>query len=107
MFGHPSSVYDHVVHGQPVAGRPYAARDDGLGVRVGIHVGEVELVAGDVRGVAVHAAARIVARAGEGEILVSDTTLVLAQGAGLEFEDRGIQELKGLDGEWRLFALVA
>jgi class 3 adenylate cyclase len=83
-----------------------AARNDGLGVRAGIHVGEVELVAGDVRGVAVHAAARILARAGEGEILVSETTRVLARGAGIEFEDRGTHELKGLDGEWRLFALV-
>jgi class 3 adenylate cyclase len=83
-----------------------AARNDGLGVRAGIHVGEVELVAGDVRGVAVHAAARILARAGEGEILVSETTRVLARSTGLEFEDRGTHELKGLDGEWRLFALV-
>jgi class 3 adenylate cyclase len=83
-----------------------AATNDGLGVRVGIHVGEVEVVAGDVRGVAVHAAARIVAHAGDGEILVSDTTRALTQGAGLEFEDRGTHKLKGLDGEWRLFALV-
>ena len=83
-----------------------AARNDGLGVRAGIHVGEVELLAGDVRGVAVQAAARILARAGEGEILVSETTRVLARGTGLEFEDRGTHELKGLDGEWRLFALV-
>ena len=83
-----------------------AAGNEGLGVRAGVHVGEVELVAGDVRGVAVHAAARILARAGEGEILVSDTTRVLARSTGLEFEDRGTHELKGLDGEWRLFALV-
>jgi class 3 adenylate cyclase len=83
-----------------------AARKDRLGVRAGIHVGEVELVAGDVRGVAVHAAARIMGRAGEGEILVSETTRVLAHGTALEFEDRGTHELKGLDGEWRLFALV-
>jgi class 3 adenylate cyclase/mannose-6-phosphate isomerase-like protein (cupin superfamily) len=83
-----------------------AARNGGLGIRVGVHVGEVEVVAGDVRGVAVHAAARILARAGDGEILVSDTTRALSQGAGLEFEDRGTHELKGLNGEWRLFALV-
>jgi class 3 adenylate cyclase len=83
-----------------------AARNEGLGVRAGIHVGEVELVAGDVRGVAVHAAARILGRAGEGEILVSETTRVLAHGTGLEFEERGTHELKGLDGEWRLFAFV-
>jgi class 3 adenylate cyclase len=84
-----------------------AARNDGLGVRAGIHVGEVELVAGDVRGVAVHAAARVLARAGEGEILVSETTRLLAQGTGLEFEDRGTHELKGLAGEWQLFAFVS
>jgi class 3 adenylate cyclase len=83
-----------------------AARHDGLGVRAGIHVGEVEFVAGDVRGVAVHAAARITARAGADEILVSETTRVLAEGSGLEFEDRGTHELKGLEGEWRLFAYV-
>lgn len=83
-----------------------AARNDGLGVRAGIHVGEVESVAGDVRGVAVHAAARIMARAGAGEILVSEITRILAQGSGLEFEDRGTYEFKGLDGEWRLFAYV-
>lgn len=46
------------------------------------------------------------ARAGEGEILVSETTRMLAQGSGLAFEDRGTHELKGLDGEWRLFAYV-
>lgn len=63
-------------------------------------------MARDVRGVAVHAAARIMARAGEGEILVSETTRMLAQGSGLAFEDRGTHELKGLDGEWRLFAYV-
>jgi class 3 adenylate cyclase/mannose-6-phosphate isomerase-like protein (cupin superfamily) len=83
-----------------------AARNEGLGVRAGIHVGEVELVAGDVRGIAVHAAARIMARAEAGEILVSETTRMLAQGSGLEFEDRGTHELKGMDGEWRLFAYV-
>jgi class 3 adenylate cyclase len=63
-------------------------------------------VAGDVRGIAVHAAARIMARAEAGEILVSETTRMLAQSSGLEFEDRGTHELKGLDGEWRLFAYV-
>ncbi len=84
-----------------------AASNEGLGVRVGIHVGEVELVGGDVRGVAVHAAARILARAGEGEILVSEITRALAQASGLEFEDRGTQELKGLSGEWRLYAYVS
>jgi class 3 adenylate cyclase len=59
-----------------------------------------------VRGVAVHAAARITALAGSGEVLVSETTRMLAQDSGLEFADRGTHELKGLKGEWRLFAHV-
>ena len=67
-----------------------------------MHVGEVELVGQDVRGVAVHEAARIMGAAGEDEILVSDLTRVLAAGAGVAFEDRSQEALKGLDGEWRL-----
>jgi class 3 adenylate cyclase len=82
------------------------ARRDGLEIRVGVHVGEVELVGDDVRGVTVHEAARIMAVAAPGEILVSETTRVLASSSGLEFEDRGAHELKGLEGEWRLAALV-
>jgi class 3 adenylate cyclase len=82
-----------------------AKRDD-LHIRAAVHVGEVEIVGSDLRGVAVHEAARIMARAGEDEILVSDTTRVLAQTSRLEFEDRGTHELKGLPGQWRLFAYV-
>jgi class 3 adenylate cyclase len=77
---------------------------DGLRIRAGIHVGEVEVVGGDVQGVAVHAAARILATAGPDEILVSDLVRTLAGASGLEFEDRGVHTLKGLDGEWRLSA---
>jgi class 3 adenylate cyclase len=83
-----------------------AANRAGLHVRAGAHVGEIELVGRDVRGVAVHEAARIMAAAGEDEILVSDLTRVLAAGAGVGFEDRGPEALKGLDGEWRLSRLV-
>ena len=61
--------------------------------------GEVELVGGGVRGVAVHEAARIIGKAGADEILVSDLTKALASSAGLEFDDRGTHELKGLTGE--------
>jgi class 3 adenylate cyclase len=82
------------------------ASREGLHLRAGIHVGEVELVGQDVRGVAVHEAARIMAAAGADEILVSDLTRALAGAAGLAFEDRGIHELKGLEGEWRLAAFV-
>ncbi|HEX7256077.1 MAG TPA: adenylate/guanylate cyclase domain-containing protein [Gaiellaceae bacterium] len=83
-----------------------AARRAGLSVRAGVHVGEVELVGRDVRGVAVHEASRIMGQAAADEILVSDTTRVLALTSGLPFEDRGTHELKGLAGEWRLHALA-
>lgn len=82
------------------------AGDSGLQIRAGVHVGEVELVGDDVRGVAVHEAARIMAAADAGEILVSDLTRALAGTSGLRFEDRGSHELKGLDGEWHLSVLA-
>ncbi len=84
-----------------------AATREGLQIRAGVHVGEVEMVAGDLRGVAVHEAARIMAAAGDDEILVSEITRALALTSGAAFEDRGVHRLKGLDGEWRLFAYVA
>jgi class 3 adenylate cyclase len=83
------------------------ARTQGLQIRAGVHVGEVELVGSDVRGVAVHEAARIMAAAADDEILLSEITRALALTAGLEFEDRGIRTLKGLEGEWRLYAYCA
>jgi class 3 adenylate cyclase len=83
------------------------ANSDDLHVRAGVHVGEVELVGDDVRGVVVHEAARIMAEADEDEILVSDLTRALAMSTGLTFEDRGTRTLKGLDGEWKLAAFVA
>jgi class 3 adenylate cyclase len=82
-----------------------AAEADDLQVRAGVHVGEVEMVGQGVRGVAVHEAARIMAQAGAGEILVSERTRMFA-GADHEFEDRGLHELKGLEGEWRLSRFV-
>jgi class 3 adenylate cyclase len=84
-----------------------AASRQGLTIRAGVHVGEVELVGGGVRGVAVHEAARVMAKAGAGEILASEMTRVLASTASLQFEDRGLHELKGLAGEWRLYALAS
>lgn len=75
-------------------------------IRLGVHVGEVELVGTDVRGIAVHEVARIMSAAAPGETLVSEMTRALAGAAGLRFEDRGVHELKGLDGEWRLAAFV-
>ena len=78
----------------------------GLEVRCGVHAGEVVTAGEAVRGVAVHEAARIMALAEPGEILVSDTTRALVQGVGLSFEERGTHELKGLPEPRRLFAYV-
>ena len=80
-----------------------AARAEGLQIRAGVHVGEVETVGQGIRGVAVHEAARIMGEAAGDEILVSDTTRLFA-GPDLAFEDRGVHTLRGLDGEWRLSA---
>jgi len=84
-----------------------AANREGLHLRAGVHVGEVELVGSDVRGVAVHEAARIMAKAGQDEILVSEITRTLALTSNLVFQDRGHHTLKGFPGQWRLFAYLA
>jgi class 3 adenylate cyclase len=78
----------------------------GLEVRAGLHTGECEIADGDVRGIAVHIGARIAAMAGASEILVSNTVKDLVVGSGIEFEDRGSHALKGLPGEWRLYAVA-
>jgi methyltransferase (TIGR00027 family) len=80
-------------------------RSAGLEVRAGLHTGEVELAGDAVRGIAVHTGARVAAQAGAGEVLVSQTVKDLVAGAGIEFEDRGARELKGIPGEWRLYAV--
>jgi class 3 adenylate cyclase len=81
-----------------------AARSAGLEVRIGLHSGEVELMDGDVGGIAVHIAARIGALAAAGEVLVSSTVKDLVAGAGIRFVDRGARQLKGISDEWRVFA---
>ena len=83
-----------------------AAESVGLRIRVGIHTGEVEFVGDDVRGVAVHAAARVLSIAGAGEVAASATTRDLAEGSGLTFEDAGRHALKGLSGERQLFRVA-
>jgi class 3 adenylate cyclase len=83
-----------------------AARGHGLQIRAGVHLGEVEQDGEDVRGIVVHEAARVMGAAEADEILVSDTTTVLAGAAGLVFEDRGMHELKGLAAPLHLFAYV-
>jgi len=81
-------------------------RDLGIDVRSGLHTGECELLDGKVTGIAVHTGARVAAHAGPGEVLVSSTVKDLVAGSGLEFVDRGVHELKGVPGEWRLYAAV-
>jgi class 3 adenylate cyclase len=78
----------------------------GLPVRIGIHTGEVELLPGDIGGVAVHAAARVMAIGGPSEIIVSGTTRGLVDDPGIRFESRGVQELKGLPAPMAVFALA-
>jgi class 3 adenylate cyclase len=83
-----------------------AANRQGLRIRAGVHVGEVESSGTDIRGIAVHEAARVAAVAGPNEILVSETTRGLALTSGLAFADRGEHQLKGLEGQRRLFAYI-
>jgi class 3 adenylate cyclase len=78
----------------------------GLEVRVGVTTGEVERVGEDVAGIAVRIGARIGALAGPGEVLVSGTVRDLVAGSGLEFTDRGVHELRGVPGEWRVFSAI-
>jgi class 3 adenylate cyclase len=85
-----------------------AVRVLGIGVRAGLHTGEIELRGDeDVAGVAVHIGARVSALAGAGEVLVSSTVKDLVTGSGIEFEDRGERELKGVPGTWHLYAVNA
>ena len=81
-----------------------AGRSIGLEVRIGLHCGEVEVMEEDVGGIAVHIAARVGALAAGGEVLVTSTVKDLVAGSGIEFEDRGAKQLKGISDEWRLFA---
>lgn len=83
-----------------------AAKDLGLEIRAGVHTGEVELTGADVRGLAVHVAARVVSLAGPSEVLVSWTTRDLLTGSSLAFESRGLHELKGLPEPRPVFALI-
>jgi class 3 adenylate cyclase len=77
----------------------------GIEVRAGLHTGECEMIGDDVGGIAVHIGARVAAVAGAGEVLVSSTVKDLVAGSGLRFGDRGSHSLKGVPGEWRIFAV--
>jgi class 3 adenylate cyclase len=84
-----------------------AAQQIGLPLRAGLHTGEIELRGRDIGGIAVHAAARVMAQSGSNEVLVSRVVTDLVAGAGLKFSERGSFELKGLPGRWDLFAASA
>jgi class 3 adenylate cyclase len=79
-------------------------RASGLAIRSGLHTGECEVMRDKLVGIAVHIGARVAAEAGPGEVLVSSTVKDLVAGSGLQFIDRGVHSLKGIPGEWRLFA---
>jgi pimeloyl-ACP methyl ester carboxylesterase len=83
-----------------------AVRQLGMEIRAGVHTGECELDGPKIRGIAVHTGARIASLAGAGEVLVSQTVKDLVSGSGLAFDDRGVHELKGVPGEWRVYAAV-
>ena len=82
-----------------------SVRDLGLEVRAGLHAGECERMNGKVGGIAVHIGARVAAEAAAGEVLVSSTVKDLVAGSGIEFRERGTAALKGVPGEWNLFAV--
>jgi class 3 adenylate cyclase len=77
----------------------------GLEVRAGLHTGECEVMDDDLGGLAVHIAARVMDAASAGEVLVSSTVKDLVVGSGIDFQDRGARELRGVPGEWRLFSV--
>lgn len=79
----------------------------GLDIRAGLHTGEVEVRGDDIGGIAVHTGARIATLARAGEVLVSSTVKDLVAGSGIEFDDRGEHDLKGVPGAWHLFAVKA
>jgi class 3 adenylate cyclase len=83
------------------------ARSQGLEIRAGVHTGECELIGGKLGGIAVHIGARVAGQAAPGEIVVSQTVKDLVAGSGLAFAERGTHALKGVPGEWRLYAFVS
>lgn len=80
-------------------------RSLGITVRAGLHTGECEVIGEKLGGISVHIGARVAASAAPSEVLVSSTVRDLVAGSGLSFKDRGVQTLKGVPGEWRLFAV--
>jgi class 3 adenylate cyclase len=99
-FDSPASAIQcaQAVHG--------SVREIGAELRIGLHTGECEVVEDKLRGVAVHIGARVGSKAGAGETFVSQTVKDLVAGSGIEFQDRGLHELKGAPGEWHLYSVV-
>lgn len=83
-----------------------AVKELGLEMRAGLHTGECELVDGKIAGIAVHTGARVASHAQPGEVLVSGTVKDLVAGSGIQFEERGVHDLKGIPGNWHLFAVA-
>jgi class 3 adenylate cyclase len=79
----------------------------GLQVRAGLHTGECEVLGDKLSGIAVHTGARVASVARAGEVIVSSTVKDLVAGSGIRFEDRGVQVLKGIPGEWHLYAVAS
>ena len=82
-------------------------REIGIDVRLGLHAGECEVLDGKVAGIAVAIGARVSALAAAGEVLVSQMVKDLVAGSGIGFDDRGLVELKGVPGEWRLYSVAS
>ena len=92
----------------PVSVKELPTLEERMGeVRAGLHTGECELLADDIGGIAVHVAARVAAKAGPGEVLVSRTVKDLVAGSGIRFKDHGRHVLKGVPGKFALYAALA
>ena len=102
------AIFDSPTRAVECAGAmTHTTRSIGIEIRIGVHTGEVELVGDDVRGIAVHTAARVMALAGPSEVLLSSTTAGLVEGSSIVLEDAGAHELKGLSGRRQVFRVVA
>jgi len=85
----------------------HSVRDLGLEVRAGLHTGECEVIDGKVAGIAVHIGARIASLANASDVLVSSTVHDIVVGSEIEFEEAGSVSLRGVPGEWKIYAVVA
>jgi class 3 adenylate cyclase len=84
-----------------------AVRELGIEIRAGLHTGEVEVMGDDIAGIGVNIGARVGAAASAGEVFVSRTVTDLVAGSGIDFADRGVHSLKGVPGEWQLYAVAS